>query len=389
MSTRHFKLTVIVFCFLFVAISVMDLKAEVTGDTGKIGFWLSNAGSLRLYAPSSNDSRQLQRVNIMAALSEDAVCDYTDDHNSVIESYQILTPTIADIEAEAIYDNSWADLPPDVTFKLHLYAWTNEAYVIVKYKVINDAPEALALYLGLVGLPRISGSYGGETDLYDATHQVSYSYRTGETPHAGLRLLSHEPFSYHVLDYVDYSPLDPSSDSATDSTRYHMTADPGFDASLVAGGEGSIYNLNAGVFTIAAGDSVSLTYAIVYGDSTAELFANADAAKDKYDVTVSVKQPVETAAPANFTLMQNYPNPFNPTTSIRFDLNQPAETELSIYNAQGELVKTIASGYFSAGSHIAFWNGSDKNGSVVASGIYFYRLKTGKTNVSKKMMLLR
>ncbi len=383
------KVTKVVILLLFISCFCFELFAEVTGDTGKIGFWLSNAGSVRLYAPTSNDLRQFQRFNIIAAMSEDAVCDYTDDQDMVIESYQLVTPSVADIEAEAVYDNSWSNLPPDVTFKLHLYAWLNESYLILNYKVINDQTDSLWIYLGLIGLPRISDTYGGETDLYNAAHQIAYAYRAGELPHAGIRLLSDSVYSYHVLDYIDYSPLDPSSDVATDSTRYHMTADTGFDTTLVAGGEGSIFSLNAGFYGIAPHDSVSLTYAVVYGESEAELFANAEAAKAKYDVTVSVNEPVATVPPEDFRLLQNYPNPFNPTTSIAFDLIQAADIELSILNINGELVKTVTDGIYNAGSYHVSWDGSDHNGSAVASGIYVYRLRTGKTSISKKMMLLR
>jgi len=59
----------------------------------------------------------------------------------------------------------------------------------------------------------------------------------------GLKIVSGSPYSFHVLDYGVYSPSDPGSDAADDSTRYKMTALPGFDNSLTVGVNGSIYNL--------------------------------------------------------------------------------------------------------------------------------------------------
>ncbi len=385
------KATTIMLCLLLIlGVYLNQTQAQITFDTGKIGVRLSNAGSIRLYAPSSSDARQLDRINIIAALSEKAVCDYNEDQDAVVPAYQVTPPTLADIEAVAVYDNSYSNLPPDVTFKVHVYAWNNKPYLIARYTVINDSSKEVTLYLGLVTVPRIAGNYGGETNKYNADHRIAYCYREGETPHAGFRLLSKEPYSYHALDWSVYSPADPSSDAATDSTRYHMTADPGFDTTMTAGGDGSIYSLNAGAYTIAAGDSVTLTYAIGYADVESELFAVADSAQKKYDnVLVSVEPATDSRLPKSLSLRQNYPNPFNPTTTIQFELNNNANIKLAVYNLQGQLVKVIAAGDFKAGSHLAVWDGKDNLGREVGSGIYIYRLNAEKATLSKKMLLVR
>jgi len=93
--------------------------------------------------------------------------------------------------------------------------------------------------------------------------------------------------------------------------------------------------------------------------------------------------------PQNFGLYSNYPNPFNPTTNIRFDLVQNSNIELAIYNIRGELVKIIASGNYAAGSHSVLWNGRDRNGKIVPSGVYFYKLSTDEASMTRKMILLK
>jgi hypothetical protein len=385
MSTNAIKIMLCLALFIAYAYRV---QASVDASNGKIGFTLNDYGRIRLYAPSTNDIRHLGRVNIVAALSEKAVCDYYEDQDSVIASYQLTSPAHADIEAIAITDNGYSGLPPHVTFKLHVYTWNNQPFLIARYTVINDSSEQVTLYLGLVTLPQISGSYGGETNKYDAAHRIAYCYREGESPHAGIRLLTKEPYSYKVLDWMDYSP-DPANDVATDSTRYHMTADPGFDTTMTAGGDGSIYSLNAGAYTIAAGDSVTLTYAIGYADVESELFAVADSAQKKYDnVLVSVERATDSRLPKSLSLQQNYPNPFNPTTTIQFELSNNANIKLAVYNLQGQLVKVIAAGDFKAGSHLAVWDGKDNLGREVGSGIYIYRLNADEATLSKKMLLV-
>ncbi|MFZ5517236.1 MAG: T9SS type A sorting domain-containing protein [Candidatus Zhuqueibacterota bacterium] len=374
---------------LVTGLCVGTVQAQVTLDTGKIGVRITNAGSIRLMAPTSSDDQQLSRINIIAALSEDAVCDYNEDQDAVIPAYQLTTPTIADVEAIAVYDNRYTNLPPDVTFRLHAYAWNNEPFMIAKYTIINDSTEQVTLSLGLLTVPRIAGNYGGETDAYDEAHRLAYCYREGEAPHAGFRLLSMEPHSFHALDWLVYSPADPNADAATDSTRYHMTADAGFDTSIVAGGDGSIFSLNAGAFTLAAGDSVILTYAIVYADLVTDLFAAADAAQVKYDnEMLSVQDSSTPNTPTHFTLFQNYPNPFNPSTTIRFDLSRSSDVQLTVYNTQGQLVNSLLKGAYSAGCHAITWNGNSTTGIEVGSGVYFYRLTANQITVTKKMLLV-
>ncbi len=70
-------------------------------------------------------------------------------------------------------------------------------------------------------------------------------------------------------------------------------------------------------------------------------------------------------------LEQNSPNPFNPVTKIRFAVAKAGKVNVRIYNVRGELVKTIASGYYGTGSHEATWDGRSSTGGKVASGVYF------------------
>lgn len=96
--------------------------------------------------------------------------------------------------------------------------------------------------------------------------------------------------------------------------------------------------------------------------------------------------------PSNFVLKQNYPNPFNPETTIRFGVPasaQKALTTLTVYNVLGEKVAVIFSGNLKMGFHEFKWNGKNMSGKNVASGVYFYKLNSGKTSILRKMVLVR
>ena len=84
-----------------------------------------------------------------------------------------------------------------------------------------------------------------------------------------------------------------------------------------------------------------------------------------------------------------YPNPFNPNVNIAFTLPQMEDCSVSIYNLRGQKVNTLHSGTLGAGLHTLTWNGVDRNGRSVASGVYFARVKTPKQNKSIKIMLMK
>ncbi|NQV18707.1 MAG: M28 family peptidase [Armatimonadetes bacterium] len=87
----------------------------------------------------------------------------------------------------------------------------------------------------------------------------------------------------------------------------------------------------------------------------------------------------------------NYPNPFNPSTEIRFQVSDFSgeKVVLEIFNLKGQKVKTLINGQLSAGQHSFVWNGKDDSIKSVSSGVYFYKLKAGSFEQTKKMILMK
>lgn len=94
-------------------------------------------------------------------------------------------------------------------------------------------------------------------------------------------------------------------------------------------------------------------------------------------------------APVALKLYQNYPNPFNPSTIIRYSLPSECNIDLGIYNISGQLVINLVNDRRSPGLHSEQWNGMNRFGMPASSGIYLYRLRTGKRELSRKMILIR
>jgi len=90
----------------------------------------------------------------------------------------------------------------------------------------------------------------------------------------------------------------------------------------------------------------------------------------------------EEGLPTVFKLMQNYPNPFNPATEIRFWIKDANVTTLKVYNSIGQEIATLVNGMMQPGRYVATWNAG-----AMPSGVYLYRLESGK-NVSVERMLM-
>ena len=98
--------------------------------------------------------------------------------------------------------------------------------------------------------------------------------------------------------------------------------------------------------------------------------------------------------PERTALLRNYPNPFNPETWIPYQLAKPAEVTLTIYAANGTVVRTLNLGLQPAGiyqsrSRAAYWDGKNGLGETVASSIYFYTLTAGDFTATRKMLIMK
>ena len=97
----------------------------------------------------------------------------------------------------------------------------------------------------------------------------------------------------------------------------------------------------------------------------------------------------EAVAPIENKLHQNFPNPFNPITVISFDMKEKGFVSIVLYNVAGQRVRTLVSEIKEPGSYTMLWDGRNDKGTEVASGIYFYDMKTRNFCKTRKLVLLR
>ncbi|MER3522489.1 MAG: hypothetical protein C4326_00085 [Ignavibacteria bacterium] len=95
--------------------------------------------------------------------------------------------------------------------------------------------------------------------------------------------------------------------------------------------------------------------------------------------------PPAPTTPSDFALRQNYPNPFNPSTTITYMLPVGGTVELKIFSLDGKELITLVQENQSAGEHMVQFTASP----LMASGVYFYRLRLGGFSQTKKLMLVQ
>lgn len=101
------------------------------------------------------------------------------------------------------------------------------------------------------------------------------------------------------------------------------------------------------------------------------------------------QEPLPPVVPLATKLLNAYPNPFNPNTNIRYTMKEAGKVSIDIYNTKGQKVRSFKAEHNAPGYYQINWDGRDASGNSVASGIYMYRMNSGKYNAAKKMILAK
>ncbi|MFH0882393.1 MAG: FlgD immunoglobulin-like domain containing protein [bacterium] len=94
------------------------------------------------------------------------------------------------------------------------------------------------------------------------------------------------------------------------------------------------------------------------------------------------------ALPETFQIVSIYPNPFNSNTTVAFDLPESADVHLLIYNIQGQLVRSLHTGFLTIGQHRFVWDGRTDSGPV-ANGVYIISVQTSMHTINRRITLVR
>jgi len=236
------------------------------------------------------------------------------------------------------------------------YKWDNNTLILAdSFEVVSSGNSVNALAVS-------SGDLNGESDQAESYEGVL------------VRISNATLISVNGYDvtFDDGSGTCLVDNDIISSDYFHFNSTDGYIYAFGDTiGEGEIVKEIQGVFTWSFG-----SYKIEVRDH------------NDWGIAVGI-DPDYRAMPLSYQLKQNYPNPFNPETRIYFEIPQTHDVTILIYNSLGQKVRTLVNKNFTAGQHIVNWNGLSDEGSTVASGVYFYRIKAGDFIESRKMVLIR
>ena len=107
------------------------------------------------------------------------------------------------------------------------------------------------------------------------------------------------------------------------------------------------------------------------------------------ELVVSLEIFEEKVLTDKFYIYQNFPNPFNPSTQIKFEILDPSNITITIYDLSGKTIKNLINVVKRPGSYNIAWDATNNNNIKVSSGVYIYELKVGNKKKNKKMILLQ
>jgi hypothetical protein len=202
------------------------------------------------------------------------------------------------------------------------------------------------------------------------------------------------PFGYLVGPGGKNAYPPPTSETVYFGSVVHSQA-------IEFGAPADVELLSSPTGTLTAGDSTVVDLRVIGGEETGTFASvlridsndpntgrvNVPLTIDVLDLTGVASE--EAALPLAVALHQSTPNPFASRTTIRYDLPATDEVSIRIYDVTGRLVRVLVDGAQAPGQRAAEWDGLDDAGRRVASGIYFYTLRTGNEMIRRKLVFMR
>ena len=275
-------------------------------------------------------------------------------------------PEGADQAFSATFDDSSAPNPIGVTAMQLSYSSEGDAYVTVDYTIENTSGGDLSqVYVGIFADWDV-GEFASNLAGFDEDTGLLYVYDDSGT----------------VTNYYGVAALDEE-----DVTGVAYDALPGDDvlyAALVSiAPEPTVAEdrrtvLGVGPYDIAAGESVTVSFAFVGGEDLDDIIANANELQGN---PVAVE---ETTQAGTFRLESAYPNPVSGTAHIAFTLPKAQQVSLTVYDMLGRRVATLVDGVRQEGAQTVAFDASS-----LPSGVYVYRLVTGETQLAERFTVTR
>lgn len=370
----------------YINIEVNDVSTTATSK-GKIGY--NQDAQMQGLGFKYNNTELLYEAGLMIGTDTAKVSDcvrgantsLSDNDFSTINRIALQTPSVfSDFDTKAKLNDNLALSPLNIEIDQNTYAWAampNTQFVIWEYIITNThANDTLKnLYTGIFADWDIDGgTYSQNRSAYDNSTKMGYSFYTGANgKYAGIKLLTNSaPPNFYAIDHVSGGNGGLDFANGVDSKdKYLSLSTQRLNAGVSGSGNDIINVMSSGPFSINPGQSIKVAFALIGGDSLANLITGAQHAQIKYDgLTTNINE-----TPALENLVSIYPNPTKSNITISQVKYQFKNCE--IYSSNGQLINKLALNQPNYTIDL----------SKYSSGIYFIKISNEEKNVIKKIIV--
>lgn len=383
----------------YVNITINDVATSITssgrigyradGQAGGLGFNYMNGGSL-LYEAGLMIGTGTSKVSNVVRGATAGASDT--DFASVVTAHRVVPDVFSEFDVEGKINDAPAatgQLPVSVHHKA--FAWStpgNTKYVIVEYVIKNSGASTLSnLYAGIFADWDIDAvTFGSNKASFDAANKMGYAYYTGAAgKYAGIKLLTNSaPVNHYAIDNVTGGAggVDLNTGGYEISEKYTTLSTSRDDAGVAGTGVDVCDVVSSGPFTISAGDSIIVAFALIAGDSLLDIQTSAGNAQVMYDgmSTVSVNEQI-TDDGMNMSV---YPNPAGSRSIVDLNIKSASEVKLKLVDMLGREVRVVVSDKLDAGGHKF---NTDVTG--LDNGLYYYDLTVDNKKYTYKLMIAK
>lgn len=377
----------------YINVTVNDISTSITSK-GRIGF--NTDGQLDGLGFRYKNSRQLlYEAGLMIGNNSAAVSDMVrgttagiadeDFGSSQAVSRQI--PTVfSDFDLHGFFTDNPATSPIGLNVKHKAFAWNTPGhtkYVIVEYTITNKSAATFnSLYAGIFADWDIDDStFASNRAAFDAANKMGYAYYSGANGlYAGIKLLSNTaPAVHYAIDNVTGGSggVDLNNGGYSETEKYTTLSTNRANAGVAGAGADICDVVSSGPFVISPNDSVVVAFALLAGDSLADLQLSAANAQVQYDSLYPLA--INETVANTHSYFSMYPNPANENIRIEFKNEQVQPLSIQLKNTIGQTVKSFDYGSQNVG--VVKLTISTAN---LTSGVYFCEVKTAdKTSMQK------
>jgi len=375
----------------YINIQINEVATTITSK-GLIGY-NQNAQAQGLGFTYKGGATLLYEGGLMVGTSSSAVSDVVRgvettpdlDFQSVEKVQKVLPTEKSDFDLKGSFNDNISSTPQNLLIKHKAYAWTAIDYskfIIVEYNLKNNGSTSLNnLYAGIFADWDML-DYAKNRASFDSNAKMGYAYSTDSSLYVGIKALTNlSSVKHYAIDNASGGGggVDISS-TYTVAQKYTTLSTNRSDAGVAGTGADIIDVISNGPFSVSAGDSVVVAFALIAGDNLTDIQTSAVNAQDKYDemLITSLNDKVSQGEIS----INAFPNPANDVLNLEFFIPSTQHVNLELYNMMGQKVIEMVNGPLTEGKHQL-----KIDISKLQSGVYFYKFSQAEKSITHKITI--